>query len=337
MFLHRLGKVRAPEFPNGLLWLNGKGVSLKKLAGKPVLVDFWTYSCVNCQRTLPYIQKLYERYQEMGLMVVGVHTPEFAFEREEANVQRAILEAGISYSVVLDNDYDIWHLYANNAWPHCFLIGHDGVIIYDHVGEGGYAETEKAVQMALIAAGVNKLMPEVLDDELDQGSVCYKTTPELYLGYLRGKYGNTEEYLPDAPEAFTCHGVVIPDLPYLHGHWLVSGEYVEHSKELAVASEYLAVEYSAFGVNIVATAGEIATIVVELDGLPLPDDMLGSDMKRAKDGSTVMKVHEARMYNLVESSTYHQGTLKILTKNEGVRFYAFTFDGCNSILSVDQP
>ncbi len=328
MFLHRLGKVRAPEFPAGLVWLNGNKMSLKKLAGKPVLVDFWTYSCVNCLRTVPHLQKLYERYHDLGLEIIGVHTPEFAFEHDEENVKRAIKEIGITYSVVLDNDYDIWHLYANNSWPHCFLIGPDGVIVYDHVGEGNYAETEKAVQEALIAAGVTASLPAVSDDENGEGGICYRTTPELYLGYLRGKYGNKEDFLPDAPEAFTDHGITLEDTPYLHGHWQVCGEYVMHAKELAVASEYLALKYSAFGVNLVLATDEDVSIAIELDGLPLPDDMLGSDVKRAKDGASVIKVKEARMYNLVKASVYHQGTLKILTKDEGIKFYAFTFDGC---------
>ncbi|HCC83458.1 TPA: hypothetical protein DEP96_01255 [Candidatus Uhrbacteria bacterium] len=336
MFLHRLGKVRAPEFPAGLVWLNGEKKSLKKLAGKPVLVDFWTYSCVNCLRTLPHVQQMYERYHDLGLEIIGVHTPEFAFEHDEENVKQAIADLGLSYPIVLDNNYDVWHLYANNSWPHCFLVGPDGVIIYDHVGEGNYAETEKAVQEALLAAGVTAPLPAINDDEIGDGGVCYRTTPELYLGYLRGKYGNAEDFLPDTPEAFTDHGITQEDRPYLHGHWQICGEYAMHAKELAVASEYLALKYRAFGVNLVIApsdspiaGGEFSSVVVELDGLPLPDDMLGEDVKRAKDGSSVVKAKEARMYNLVKASVYHQGTLRILTKDEGVKFYAFTFNGCN--------
>lgn len=329
MFLHRLGKVRAPEFPAGLVWLNGVEMMLKKMKGKPVLVDFWTYSCINCLRTVPHLQRLYERYHELGLEIIGVHTPEFAFEHDEDNVKHAIHEIGITYPVVLDNDYDIWHLYANNSWPHCFLIGSDGVIVYDHVGEGNYAETEKAVQEALIVSGVTESLPAISDDVLSEGGVCYRTTPELYLGYLRGKYGNDEDFLPDVPEAFTCHGVTLEDTPYLHGHWQICGEYVMHAKELAVASEYLAVKYSAFGVNLVMAAEEDVVVTLELDGLPLADDMMGEDVNRTKTGAAVMKIREARMYNLVKASVYHQGTLKIFTKDIGLKFYALTFNGCS--------
>ncbi len=328
MFLHRLAKVRAPEFPTDLVWLNGEKQTLRKLKGKVVLVDFWSYSCVNCQRTLPHVQKLYERYAELGLMVIGVHTPEFEFEHKEENVRVAIKAAGISYPVVMDNEYDVWHLYANNAWPHCFLVGADGVIVYDHVGEGGYAATEKAVQEALIAAGVTTPLPMVPDDKETDEAACYRTTPELYLGYLRGKYGNSEEFLPDVAEAFTDHGVQKEDVPYLHGHWKICGEYVEHSKELAVASEYVAVKYSGFGVNVVLVAEEPAEVWLELDGLPLPADMRGEDVKVNKDETTSVKVDEARMYNLVQASVYHKGTLKMKVKASQVRFYALTFTGC---------
>lgn len=327
MFFHRVAKIHAPEFPPGMTWLNGSPVTMRALAGKPVLIDFWTYSCINCQHTLPHLKAWHERYAKLGLTIIGVHTPEFAFEKDEKNVLKAIKEAGIPYPVVLDNEYALWHLYANRAWPHSYLVNKDGVIVYDHVGEGGYAETEMAIQKALQDSGVKKL-PDVAEYANNSGAACYRTTPETYLGYLRGRYGNEEEFLPDAEEAFTERGERQDDVPYLHGHWKICSEYVEHVKMVAAPTEYIQVKYSAFGVNVVMSADSRATIVVELDGLPLSDDMQGADITRGKGGSSVVTVHGARMYRLVKAATYHRGTLTLRVRDAGVRLYAFTFEGC---------
>lgn len=328
MFFHRLAKIHAPEFPTGLTWLNGQPTTLRAHAGNPVVIDFWTYSCVNCQRSVPAMQALHERYAALGLTVIGVHTPEFAFEKEVDNVQRAVLAAGITYPVVLDNDYEIWNLYANRAWPHSYVLNAEGIIVYDHIGEGGYMETETAVQKALMDCGVGGL-PEVTRVATAYGGVCYRTSPETYLGYLRGRFGNDQEFLPDAEEAFTDNSEHRDDTPYVHGHWRVAGEYLEHTKDLALATEYVAIKYSAFGANVVI-AGPTKKIQIEvtLDGLPLSDDMMGPDVKRQKDGSTVLMVAGARLYRVTKSTAYHRATLMCKVKNAGVRLYAFTFEGC---------
>lgn len=148
------GKIHAPELPNGLVWFNSAALSMHELRGKPVLIDFWTYSCVNCLRTIPHVQGWHEKYQKAGLTVIGVHSPEFDFEKDEKNVARAITEFGITYPVVLDPDFAIWNLYANKYWPHAFLVDHRGVVVYEHAGEGAIMETEHAIASALQAAGV---------------------------------------------------------------------------------------------------------------------------------------------------------------------------------------
>lgn len=329
MLLHRLAKVRAPEFPDGLTWLQGGPFTMRRLLGAPVLIDFWTYSCVNCQRTLPHLAAWHEQYAPLGLTILGVHTPEFAFEKDERHVARALARYNIPYPVVLDNDYAVWHAYANRWWPRKFLVNAEGVIVYDHVGEGGYAETEMAIQKALAEIGV-KEFPPIASDTTTAGAACYRTTPETYLGYLRGHLGNAEEALPDAEEVFTDNGRYASEVPYLHGHWRVGAECVEHVATTAVPSEYLALQYHAFGVNLVmATAGGAAIAVeVELDGRPLSADMAGDDVRIAKDGRAVVTVKEARMYRLVQADTYHAATLRLRVRHAGVRMYAFTFESC---------
>jgi thiol-disulfide isomerase/thioredoxin len=329
MFLHRIAKSRAPEFPKNLTWLNGKPLSMKDLRGKVVLIDIWTYSCVNCLRTLPHIKRWYDLYAEKGLVIIGVHTPEFAFEKEEDNVAVFIKDHGIKYPVVLDPDYEIWHLYANKFWPRKFLVDKGGYIVYDHAGEGGYAETEMSIQKALKEIGAKDL-PNIGPDESLGGGVCYRTTPETYLGYLRGHVGNMGDVLPDMEEAFTDTGKYADDVPVLHGHFKVASEFVEHTKNISLANEYLALKYSAFSVNLVmGTAhNKTAVIEVELDGKPLPKDMAGTDVRYAKNGQSEITIRDHRMYSLVNAKMYHRGTLKLKMSSNNVRLFAFTFGGC---------
>lgn len=328
-FLHRLTQTHAPEFPDGLTWLNSRPLTMRQLAGRPVLIDFWTYSCVNCLRTLPHLRRWHETYSALGLTIIGVHTPEFAFEKEESNVESSVRSLDIPYPIVLDGDYAVWNLYANRWWPRHFLVNKDGVVVHDHVGEGGYAETEHAIQKALMEIGATDL-PAIPEDAAQGGDVCYKTTPEIYLGYLRATYTNAGDFLPDAEEAFTDNAQEhIDDKPTLHGHWRIADEYVEHTKALPMPTEYLAIKYSAFGVNIVmSTTGKKAVIEVELDGQPLSKDMVGRDVEW-KAGKAVIAVKESRMYEIIRSGVYHRATLKLKVADEGLRMYALTFNGCS--------
>ncbi len=142
-----LGK--APEFTGIDHWLNSPPLSMRELRGKVVLVDFWTYSCINCINTLPYVKQWHEKYKDQGLVVVGVHTPEFAFEKSTANVQEAIKRFGIGYPVAQDNAYATWSAFRNQYWPATYLIDAQGRIVYHHYGEGNYAETEAVIQKLL--------------------------------------------------------------------------------------------------------------------------------------------------------------------------------------------
>ncbi|MFH1711848.1 MAG: redoxin family protein [Patescibacteria group bacterium] len=332
MFLHRLGKAHAPDFPKGLKWFNSKALTLKQLSGKPVLIDFWTYSCINCLRTQLYLNEWQKKYSDKGLTIIGVHTPEFAFEKDPINVERAIKKNKIDYPVVLDSDYQIWNLYVNRWWPRKFLIDHHGSIIYDHVGEGGYAETEAAIQKSLQAIGVTDL-PLIKPDVSMGGGICYRTTPETYLGFVRGRFGNANDFIPNSEQIFTNEGDHVEGIVYLHGHWKISGESTQHTKKVAGAIEYLALKYSAFSVNLVMGAidGKSSKVILELDGQRLPEDMIGDDVKFDKDGQSVVTVSEQRMYRLVDADTYHSGTLKIRTESNNLELFAFTFGGCKGM------
>jgi thiol-disulfide isomerase/thioredoxin len=142
----------APELIGGGAWLNSAPTSLAALRGKVVLVNFWTLGCINCKNTLPYVQGWWERYKDKGLVIIGVHTPEFGYEAELANVQDAVTRLGVSWPVVQDNDMQIWRAYKNNYWPRFYLVDRQGDIIYDHIGEGGYDEMDRQIQAALAAS-----------------------------------------------------------------------------------------------------------------------------------------------------------------------------------------
>jgi len=305
---------------------------MKGLLGKVVLIDFWTYSCVNCTRTFPFLQKWHKRYADKGLVIIGVHTPEFEFEKQEENVRAAIKRAGIEYPVVLDSEYKIWNLYANRWWPRKFLVDSTGSIVYDHIGEGGYEETERAIQDALRAIGGEEF-PEIDPDEGPRGGVCRHTTPELYLGYVRGRFGNEEVAHPGEEHAFTDAGEYNDDVPYLHGHWQLGPESIQHTRKLAHANEYLALRYSAFSVNLVMglTKRKTGAITIEIDGHPLPEDMAGEDVRIQKDGTAKVTIRDHRMYRLVDAETYHKGTLKIKIAADNIELFAFTFGGCKGL------
>ncbi len=329
MFLHRLQKIHATEFPRGRKWINGNPMTLKSLKGKVVLLDFWTYSCINCIRTLEHLRAWHKRYADKGLVIIGIHTPEFEFEKDQANVESAVKRLKVKYPVVLDSDYKIWTAYANRWWPRKLLLNKDGEIIYDHIGEGGYAETESQIQKALREIGVDDL-PEIVPDVSVGGGICYRTTPETYLGFLRGRFGNAHGVIPGAEVDFTDRGEHQDNLVYLHGHWVIDKERLSHTRALATANEYLALKYSGFSVNLVAGSlkkNRAAEVEIELDGNPLPEDMIGTNVEM-KNGRAVVRMTASRMYNLVDSDVYHKGTLKLKTASDRLSMYAFTFGGC---------
>lgn len=315
--------VRAPEFPANHAWLNTQPLTLKKLKGTVVLIDFWTYSCVNCLRTLPHLQDWHKKYAKKGLVIVGVHTPEFAFERDEANVRRAVEDLGIEYPVVLDSKYAIWNLYANHWWPRKLLVDKAGNIVHDHIGEGGYAQTEEAIQRALVAAGA-KGMPKIASSEDGSGGVCEPLTPETYLGYERGRYANANivaRHKHEYKDGVRAHG----DRPLLEGAWTVMGEYVRsHGGSLHVP-------YMAGEVNIVMDAGGNGAVDVEVlrNGEPLPHTVAGDDVSFV-GGKSIVRVDAPRMYRILNAPTYEEGVLE-LRAGDGARLYAFTFGGgCGS-------
>ena len=315
---------KAPELasPDGYLNTNGQPVSLAGYRGKNVvLVDFWTYSCINCQRTIPYLNSWYAKYHDQGLIIIGVSTPEFTFEHVMSNVAAAMQQLGIKYPVVLDNEYRTWNAYANQFWPHEYLVDIDGYVVHDHIGEGGYAETEMAIQAALAeratrlgmsTTGIQQSVTTVHEDDLNAVQ-----SPETYFGSSRNEYlGNGTKGTPGV-QVFTlpASGNVTPNTLYLRGSWDLEPEV--GTTQGAATVEYL---YSANDFYIVASADSPVTVEVLQDGQPV-GSAAGADVNPKTSTATIQA---NRLYKLVHNAAPGAHTIEL--KISGPGFHAYTLD-----------
>ncbi len=326
------GPVRAPEFPVTLGWLQGGPLTMSSLKGRPVLIDFWDYTCVNCIRTLPYMKVWHARYESLGLTVIGVHAPEFSFGRESGNVLRAVREHGLRYPILLDNEYKVWQAWANRYWPAKYLVDGAGYLRYNHFGEGGYEQTEEAIQFLLKESFPELLLPGKLDPlrpEDQPGAVCYRVTPEMYLGYQRGSIGNVAGVSPDKAATYTDPGMHTDGFYYLAGDWLLAGEYLARPAGAGALSK-ITLPYMAKEVNLVVhppTFGGDAVISVTQDGAPLAAEDAGADVQ-AGGATAVFTVDSPRMYRIVNNRDIGRHELTLATTSDGVAMFAFTFVSC---------
>ncbi|MBI2451324.1 MAG: redoxin family protein [Parcubacteria group bacterium] len=328
LFGQKLIGKKAPDFPKGLVWINSEELDWEKLKGKIVLVDFWTYSCVNCIRTLPFLKKWHERYKDFGLVIVGVHSPEFDFEKNPENVKKAGERFGLKYSIVLDPDRRIWDLYDNAWWPRKILINQKGEIVYDHIGEGQYGQTEAKIQELILAETKTKIDLPRIDFEEGTGGVCYPATEELYLGYGRGQIGNLAGYQKNILANYRDASQHKTNVFYLSGFWIAAGEYIE--SQSGDTANYLFLNYQAISLNLVMeSAKDEKKAFVKLNDQWLNKDFAGDDVQFSGKGETFVLIKEARMYNLIRAKDFHQGEIKIFPANSDLRFYAFTFGGCS--------
>ena len=323
-------RIRAPDLVGGY-WVNSEPLHIADLRGKAVLIDFWDYTCVNCIRTLPYVIEWHSRYSGLGLVVAGVHAPEFSFAKELGGVKQAIESFGIEYPVVMDNGYSIWQAYANRYWPAKYLVDKDGYIRYYHFGEGGYAETEQAIQILLreIDPGIAlpDLMPPVRGSDAP-GAVCYRVTPELYLGYQRGRPGNPAGLVPKQSVAYRDPGMHAEGYFYLDGEWRADDEHVMKPAG-SQGDSRLSIRYTAKEVNLVMNPllGRACRLRLLLDGAPLPADYAGEHV-RFEEGAAFVEVDGPRMYRLVDGPDIGSHDLTLVTSDGGLAMYAFTFVSC---------
>jgi thiol-disulfide isomerase/thioredoxin len=316
--------ILAPELTGGE-WIQKGPVELAQLRGhKVLLLDFWDYTCVNCIRTLPYVSEWHHRYAPYGLVVVGVHAPEFSFARDRANVIDAIGQFGLDYPVVLDNSYAIWRAYSNRYWPAKYLIDPQGRLRYYHFGEGLYQETEKQIQKLLSELNPTAKFPTPLAPlrDTDQpGAVCYRVTPELYLGYARGQFGNPAGVVRDKTFDYSDPGRYVEGAAYLSGRWFVG----EESSRAIDSNATLMLRYTAMDVNLVMAPPPSGAARVEL--------FMGEEQRAGADvtfenGRCFVQVEHPRMYSLIANPSVLSGSLRLKMLDPGVTAFAFTFISC---------
>lgn len=310
-----------PEFTGIKTWLNSPPLTTADLKGKVVLVDFWTYSCINCIRTLPYVTSWQEKYKDKGFTVIGVHTPEFAFEKIESNVRDAIERHHITYPVPMDNDYGTWNAYRNQYWPAHYLFDGKGRLRDVHFGEGDYEKTEHAIQLLLEEQGAKA--DEAVTEVPTTTDFSQIGTPETYLGYGRAEYfGSPEAVKKDAPQTYSSPAVPQDGLFYLFGTWTIE----EERAVLDAASGGIAYRYQASNANLVmGSAKGTVSAEVTLDGAPVPAAMRGADIVE-RDGKTYVEVSTERLYSLIDArGDYSKRTLRIRFLDAGIEAYAFTF------------
>ncbi|MBA2461395.1 MAG: cytochrome c biogenesis protein DipZ [Actinobacteria bacterium] len=285
----------APEFRSISQWLNSEPLTLEGLRGQVVLIDFWTYSCINCLRTLPHIKEWDARYRDRGLTIVGVHSPEFAFERVESNVRENTRDLGLEYPIALDNEFGTWRAWHNQYWPAKYLIDRKGNVRYFHFGEGEYAETENAIRELL----GNNLPPASRPREPDLDGLLI--TPETYLGYRRlARYGG-EKVIPNAERAYGLPMRLYASEFAFGGRWRVEDE-----RAVAGRGARLRLSYRARDVFLVLSGSGGVDVLVD-----------GRKERR-------VRVRGDRLYTLVDRAKGGDHLLE-LRVSEGVAAYAFTF------------
>ena len=314
-----------PDLGGATAWINSSPLSRNSLRGKVVLIDFWTYSCINCLRTLPYVEGWAAKYKDAGLVVIGVHTPEFAFEKDRSNVEKAVRDLKVAYPVAIDSDYKIWQAFHNEYWPAHYFIDGKGRIRYHHYGEGQYDESERVIQQLLKENGAQSISNTVLNVSAngveaapDHGSVG---SPETYVGYARAEhFASAEPITRDSRKMYSP----IPRLSLnqwgLVGSWKVGAE----SAVPQSPGGKIVFRFHARDLHLVlgpAKDGKPIRFKVTLDGTP-PGEDHGSDTDA--NGNGVVQGH--RLYQLIrQKGTVEDRTFEIEFLDPGVQAFAFTF------------
>lgn len=313
-----------PSLSGAVQWLNSPPLQAEALRGKVVLVDFWTYSCINCLRSLPYVKAWAEKYRDQGLVVIGVHAPEFAFERDVANVAKEAKKLGIDYPIAIDNNYRIWQAFNNQYWPAHYFIDANGRIRYQHFGEGDYAQSERVIQTLLRLAGgkdTSTAISQVHGQGVEQAaSRQTDISPETYLGYQRAENFASAPAVQDSAADYAASPLLSLNHWALAGNWTIGAE----RATLNTPDGRIVYRFHARDLHLVlgpAATGQPIAFKVTLDG-KAPGEMHGVDV--APDGSGV--ITDQRLYQLIrQTDGAGEHTFSIEFERAGVSAYAFTF------------
>jgi thiol-disulfide isomerase/thioredoxin len=313
-----------PSLSGAVAWLNSPALSAEALKGKVVLVDFWTYSCINCLRAIPYVRAWAEKYRDQGLVVIGVHAPEFAFEKNIDNVRGAVADLKIDYPVAIDNDYAIWRAFNNQYWPAHYFIDAQGRIRHHHFGEGDYDGSERVIQQLLAEAGKSTVSANLVSVSASGAEAAPDMddiqSPETYVGYDRAEnFASLGGAVQDARHVYTAPAPRLNEWG-LAGDWTIGGEH-------AVLNEKggsIVYRFHARDLHLVLGPGPDGKAVrfrITIDGA-VPGDRHGADVDAEGQGV----VTGERLYQLVrQSGAIGDRTFEIQFLDPGVQAYAFTF------------
>lgn len=299
----------APKIEGNDAWINSKPLSISDLKGKVVLIDFWTYSCINCIRTLPYLKDWYAKYHDQGFEIIGVHSPEFEFEHNLDNVKNGVLKFGIHYPVALDNQFTTWQNYHNRFWPAHYLINKEGEVVYEHFGEGEYDVTENNIRYLL---GINSAVKTPASEERDTEVL----TPETYLGYARAhNYAGVEAIVKNTVAEYHEPKTLARDQWALQGKWTINAEKII----AASANASLKLHFSAREVYAVMGAPKPTTIKISVTSTQ-PSMING----HAGLNGTI-DVSNNQLYTILSFKTQSDGVVELTTSSPGLEIYTFTF------------
>lgn len=312
-----------PPLTGATEWINSPPLTTEQLRGKVVLVDFWTYSCINCVRTIPYVRAWAEKYRDQGLVVIGVHTPEFAFEKSPANVRDAVRRFGITYPVAMDNAFAIWRAFDNRYWPAHYFIDAKGDIRYHHFGEGDYEHSERVIQQLLKEAGaanVDQAVVQVRAQGAEAAATAEVASPETYVGYARAKhFASPGGFGFDVRKTYAAAPLKLNDWS-LSGDWIVRPEHAD----LQTPGGRLAFRFKARDLHLVmgpSNMGQPVRFRVRIDG-QVPGADAGVDI----DAQGLGRIDSQRLYQLVrQSGGARERTFEIEFLDPGVQVFAFTF------------
>lgn len=313
-----------PSLQGGDGWLNSAPLTRAALSGKVVLVDFWEYTCVNCVRTFPVLKRWYRTYGPKGLVIIGIHTPEFTFGQLQSNVESAVARFGLHYPVLLDNRMVLWDRFRNHYWPAEYLYDRQGNLLYHSIGEGDYDEMETRIRLALDLSEKSSGSEELPDFPLGM-------THELYAGSERGTLPDgvkkDSSGTPGNAERFNAVSLV-PDQFNPRGDWEVYGEYIMPGPVHSGVHPELLLPYHAAGVHLVLRPleGGGNRVDVALNGHPVPRSVAGGDIRYDSHGKSYIQVRRARMYDLTKHQSFGGYLLDFAPTGRGPAFYAATFD-----------
>jgi len=303
----------APDIstPDGFINTSNLPITISEFKGKKiVLLDIWTYSCINCQRTIPYLNEWHKKYEDEGFVIIGLHTPEFSFEKIQKNVESAVKDFEIKYPVVLDNDFSTWNAYKNRYWPRKYLVDIDGYIVYDHAGEGQYKETEEAIQKALMERADRLNMDVKVSSNISSPENVVSVdssqvrSPEIYFGWGRNEFLGNGVANAGAEQTFSLPESIAPNKLYLEGAWVFNYEYAENKNASSIVFNYEAK-------NVYMAAGSAEGVELEI----------------YKDDVFVKKItiKDETLYSIIEGSDYGKHTLRIVIPKVGLKTFTFTF------------